>query len=77
MARPHNIRLRPGADGPWRGTVRFHRSIGALVEYIVGTEAGEIRVLAMRQERARPLPDGAEVTLSVLDPPLCSIYPTA
>ncbi|MGP9820733.1 ABC transporter ATP-binding protein [Salinarimonas sp. NSM] len=74
MARPHNIRMRAGAHGPWTGRVRFHRSIGALVEYEVATEAGAVRVLALRQERARPLPEGAEVTLAIVDPDLCAVY---
>jgi ABC-type Fe3+/spermidine/putrescine transport system ATPase subunit len=75
MARPHNIRLAPGDGGPWRGTVRFQRSVGALVEYEVATGTGDIRVLAMRTERARPLAEGAAVTLSVIDPDLCAVYP--
>jgi ABC-type Fe3+/spermidine/putrescine transport system ATPase subunit len=75
MARPHNLRLMPGGDGPWRGAVRFHRSIGPLIEYHVATAGGaELRVVAMRQERARPLPEGAPVTLAVLDPALCAVY---
>jgi ABC-type Fe3+/spermidine/putrescine transport system ATPase subunit len=74
MARPHNIRLRPGGEGPWRGRVRHHRSVGALVEYGIATEAGDLRVLAMRQERARALPEGAPVTLAIVDPELCAVY---
>jgi ABC-type Fe3+/spermidine/putrescine transport system ATPase subunit len=75
MARPHNLRIKPGDAGPWRGVVRFHRSIGALIEYHVESDDGQaLRVVAMRQERARPMPDGAAVTLSVLDPDLCTIY---
>jgi ABC-type Fe3+/spermidine/putrescine transport system ATPase subunit len=75
MARPHNLRLTPGEAGPWRGTVRFQRSIGALVEYEVATDAGDIRVLAIRTERAQPLGEGATVSLAVIDPALCSVYP--
>ncbi|HSF63007.1 MAG TPA: ABC transporter ATP-binding protein [Paracoccaceae bacterium] len=75
MARPHNIRIGPGGQGPWQGRVRFHRSVGALVEYEVATDTGDIRVLAMRTDRARPLGEGAEVTLSVIDPDLCAVYP--
>jgi ABC-type Fe3+/spermidine/putrescine transport system ATPase subunit len=75
MARPHNIRIAPGGAGPWCGTVRFQRSIGALVEYEVATGAADIRVLAMRAERARALSEGAAVTLSVIDPALLSVYP--
>jgi ABC-type Fe3+/spermidine/putrescine transport system ATPase subunit len=75
MARPHNIRLRPGEHGPWRGTVQFHRSVGPLVEYLVDTGAAEpVRVVAMRQETARTLPAGTAVSLSVLDPELCAVY---
>lgn len=75
MARPHNLRLTPGRAGPWRGTVRFQRSIGALVEYEVATGAGDIRVLAIRAERASALTEGAEVTLAVIDPAFLSVYP--
>lgn len=74
MARPHNIAMAAGEQGPWRGRVRFRRSIGALVEYEVATDAGPVRVLALRQERARPLAEGAEVTLSIVDPGLCAVY---
>jgi ABC-type Fe3+/spermidine/putrescine transport system ATPase subunit len=75
MARPHNLRLSPGEDGAWRGEVVFHRTIGPLVEYHVETADGaELRVVTMRQERTRAIPEGAPVTLSVLDPDLCPIY---
>lgn len=75
MARPHNLRLVPGEGGAWRGRVVFFRSIGPLIEYHV--EAGArapLRVVALRQERARPLGEGAPVSLSVLDPALCAVY---
>jgi ABC-type Fe3+/spermidine/putrescine transport system ATPase subunit len=76
MARPHNLRLAPGWDGQWRGAVTFQRPIGPLVEYHVEVAgAGELRVVAMRQERARPLRNGAPVSVSVLDPALCAVYP--
>lgn len=75
MARPHNLRVVPGEVGPWRGVVQFHRSIGPLVEYHICPASGDaLRVVAMRQERARPLPEGTPVTLSVLNPELCSVY---
>ncbi len=75
MSRPHNLRIEPGEAGPWRGIVRFHRSIGPLIEYHVDTGAGPaLRVVAMRQERARPMAEGASVTLAVLNPDLCAIY---
>ena len=75
MVRPHNLRLVPGDHGPWSATVLFYRSIGPLVEYHVRTaDSAELRVVAMRQERARPVPDGARVTLGVIDPDLCAIY---
>jgi ABC-type Fe3+/spermidine/putrescine transport system ATPase subunit len=77
MARPHNIRLKPGEGGRWQGTVRFQRNVGALVEYHVDVgEEAPLRVVAMRQERARPLAEGTRVSLSVLDPELCAIYGT-
>jgi len=75
MVRPHNLRLRAGEAGPWRGEVLHHRSIGPLVEYLVRSHTGELRVLAMRLEHARPLREGSAVTLSVLEPDLCSVFP--
>lgn len=76
MARPHNLRLTAEVDGEWRGTVAFHRAIGPLVEYAVRTADGaQLSVVHMRQERARPLPDGAPVAIAVLDPSLCAVYP--
>ena len=75
MVRPHNLRLKPGGNGPWHGEVLFHRAIGPLVEYHVETaEGAELRVVVMRQERARPIPEGAPVTLAVLDPDVCPVY---
>jgi ABC-type Fe3+/spermidine/putrescine transport system ATPase subunit len=75
MARPHNLRLTPGEDGRWRGEVLFHRTIGPLIEYHVETADGvELRVVVMRQERVPPIPEGAPVTLAVLDPDLCPVY---
>lgn len=75
MARPHNLRVEPGAAGLWRGTIAFHRSIGPLIEYHVTTGPGPaLRAVAMRQERARPMSDGTPVSLSVLTPGLCAVY---
>ncbi|MEM0908073.1 MAG: ABC transporter ATP-binding protein [Pseudomonadota bacterium] len=75
MARPHNVRLQPGSAGPWRGLVKFHRSIGPLIEYHVETQDGAmVQVVAMRQERTRPLADEMPVTLGVIDPELCAVY---
>jgi ABC-type Fe3+/spermidine/putrescine transport system ATPase subunit len=73
MARPHNIALRPGTDGPWRGRISYQRSVGALVEYHVATDSGEIRTVAMRGHRT--LSEGAAVVLSVVDADLCAVYP--
>jgi ABC-type Fe3+/spermidine/putrescine transport system ATPase subunit len=75
MARPHNIRLHPGGKGSWRGTVRGHRPLGALVEYIVVAGGTEIQVATLRQEQARVLPEGTEVTLALRDPAMCAVYP--
>jgi ABC-type Fe3+/spermidine/putrescine transport system ATPase subunit len=76
MTRPHNLRLAPEGAGAWRGTVSFHRTIGALIEYHVALPDGRIiQVAGMRQERARPLRAGAEVSLSVIDPTYCAVYP--
>jgi ABC-type Fe3+/spermidine/putrescine transport system ATPase subunit len=75
MVRPHNLTLRAGAAGPWRGTLRFVRSVGAVVEYHVATSGGpELKVLALRQGGGRDLPEGAEVSLSVGDPAMCSVF---
>lgn len=76
MTRPHNLHLRSAEAGAWKGTVAFHRSVGPLVEYHVETSGGAtVKVAAMRQERARPLEDGAPVSISVIDPTLCAVYP--
>jgi ABC-type Fe3+/spermidine/putrescine transport system ATPase subunit len=76
MSRPHNIRLEAGHGGPWTGTITLHRPVGPLVDYVVRTMDGiDIKVSALRQEQARILADGAEVTLSLRDPSLCAIYP--
>jgi ABC-type Fe3+/spermidine/putrescine transport system ATPase subunit len=75
MVRPHNLTLRPGNTGPWRGILRFVRSVGAVVEYHVAAPRGaELKVLALRKGGGRDLAEGAEVTLSVLDPAMCSIF---
>jgi len=76
MTRPHNLRLDPGGAGPWGGTVAFHRTVGPLVEYHVETAAGDtVKVATMRQERSGPFADRARVSLSVIDPGLCAVYP--
>lgn len=75
MVRPHNIHIEPGDAGPWRGIVRFHRSIGPLIEYHVDTnDEAPLRVVAMRQDRTRHLAEGDVVTLSIIDPNLCAVY---
>ncbi|MBF9050429.1 ATP-binding cassette domain-containing protein [Roseobacter sp. HKCCD9010] len=76
MTRPHNLRVAPEGTSPWRGTVSFHRTVGALIEYHVDMPDGTtIQVAAMRQERASPLQAGAAVSLSVIDPSYCAVYP--
>ena len=76
MTRPHNLRLGPPEAGPWKGTVSFHRNVGPLIEYHVEASDGHvIRVSAMRQERDRPVMDRSRVSLSVIDPASCSVYP--
>jgi len=76
MARPHNLRLGPPGNGVWTGTVAFHRNIGPLIEYHVETASGDtIQVAAMRQDRARPIADRAAVSIVVIDPAGCSIFP--
>ena len=76
MVRPHNLRLDAAGEGPWRGRVAFHRSVGALVEYHVETEEGAtLRVAAMRQSEVRPIFDDASVSIAVVDPALSAVYP--
>ncbi len=76
MARPHNLKLGPPEASPWHGTVAFHRTVGPLIEYHVDTADGAtLQVAAMRQERARPVDDGAPVSIGVVDPAYCAIYP--
>ncbi|MEM1353119.1 MAG: ABC transporter ATP-binding protein [Pseudomonadota bacterium] len=76
MVRPHNLALVPDGSGSWLGHVAFHRTVGALIEYHVECGDGTtLQVVAMRQERARTLHDGATVGLSVIDPSGCSVYP--
>ena len=75
MARPHNIRLSPGGNGPWRGAVLSHRPLGALVEYVVEAGGAEVQVATLRQEQGRVLPEGSEVTLALRDPAMCAVYP--
>jgi ABC-type Fe3+/spermidine/putrescine transport system ATPase subunit len=75
MARPHNLRIAPAVNSAWLGTVQFHRSIGPLIEYHVDTQThGALRVVAMRQDRTRPFTEGEQVSLSILNPDLCSVY---
>ena len=76
MTRPHNLRLAEAGAGAWQGTVAFHRTVGALIEYHIDTLNGvTVKVAALRQERVRPVEDGARVSLTVLDPTLCAAYP--
>ena len=75
MARPHNIRLCSGGEGSWRGTVRSHRPLGALVEYLVEADGAEVQVATLRQEQGRVLPEGSEVALALRDPTMCAVYP--
>ena len=76
MARPHNLQLEPAGAGPWQGTVQFQRTVGPLIEYHVETADGAIvKVAAMRQERERPVEDRTHVSITVIDPALCAVYP--
>lgn len=76
MTRPHNLRVAPEDASPWRGKVSFHRTVGALIEYHVDLPDGTtVQVAAMRQDRARPLRAGADVSLAVIDPSYCAVYP--
>src|SRR6056297_813961 len=76
MARPHNLQLEPAAAGPWRGSVSFQRSVGPLIEYHVETADGAtLKVAAMRRAREQRFDVGAPVSLHVVDPAACTIYP--
>ncbi len=76
MVRPHNLRLDAAGEGPWQGRVAFHRSVGPHVEYHVEIEGGmTLRVAAMRQSANRPIRDDASVSIAVVDPALCAVYP--
>lgn len=76
MARPHNLKLNEPGAGPWQGRVRFHRTVGALIEYHVETTDGAVlQVAAMRQDRARPYEDDDAVSITVIDPSYCAAYP--
>lgn len=76
MARPHNLKLAPPEAGSWQGEVSFHRTVGPLIEYHVETAQGAVlKVAAMRQDRTRPAEDHAKVSIAVVDPAYCAIYP--
>ncbi|NKX43620.1 ABC transporter ATP-binding protein [Roseibacterium sp. KMU-115] len=77
MARPHNLQIAPPAAGPWQGRVAFQRSVGPLVEYHVETEGGDamVKVVAMRRAQDRGFADGTAVSLRIVDPALCAVYP--
>ena len=78
MARPHNLALAAPEEGDWQGAVSFHRTVGAMVEYHVETRDGAtLQVAAMRQARARPLRAGAAVSLSIVDPAFCAVFPAS
>ena len=76
MTRPHNLRLGPPETGPWQGKVAFQRTVGALIEVHVEMPDGAIiQVAMMRQDRMQPLAPGVPVSLSVIDPSFCAVYP--
>ncbi|MEM1428944.1 MAG: ABC transporter ATP-binding protein, partial [Pseudomonadota bacterium] len=58
------------------GRVSFSRMVGPLIEYHVETEDGAVlQIAAMRQDQARPIEDGAAVSIAVVDPGYCAVYP--
>jgi ABC-type Fe3+/spermidine/putrescine transport system ATPase subunit len=76
MARPHNLKLAPAAAGPWQGRIAFQRPVGPLIETHVETEDGAVvKVVAMRRAQDHALADGAAVSLRIVDPELCAVYP--
>ena len=75
MSRPHNLRLAPEEQGPWRGVVSFQRNIGPLIEYHVEMPDGAtIKVAAIRQDRVRPVRDRAAVSIGIIDPAQVSVF---
>ncbi|MGY6548863.1 MAG: ABC transporter ATP-binding protein [Roseinatronobacter sp.] len=81
MIRPHNLRVtlcdKAAPAGIWQGTVRVRRNVGPLIEYTIAMAGQDIHVVAMRQDRTRPIVEGDRVGVSVLAPDACSIYPEA
>lgn len=76
MTRPHNLCIGPEEDGSWQGQIAFHRTVGALIEFHVDTPDGAtVQVVSMRQDRLRTLKTGAAVSLTVINPVYCAVYP--
>lgn len=76
MTRPHNLRVAAPEGGPWRGKIVFRRTCGALIEvHVEMPDGATLQVVMMRQDRATSLAPGAEVSLSVIDPAYCAVYP--
>ncbi len=80
MLRPHNVLIEPvGADqAGWRGSVRFRRHVGALMEYEVELADGaSLRVVALRDETLARINVGDRVALRLRDPAACIAFPRA
>ncbi len=77
MIRPHNLRAIPQGPGPWQGQVRFQRNVGPLIEYTITAGQSDMHVVALRRDRIRPWGEGDAVSLEVIDPEFCKVYPEA
>lgn len=76
MVRPHNLALGKEEEGAWQGTVRFHRTVGPLIEYHIKTTDGvELQVAEMRDSLRRPFADRSQVSIRIVNPAMCAIYP--
>ncbi len=80
MLRPHNILIEPAVEAGtgWRGSVRFRRHVGALMEYEVKLGDGvSLRVVALRDETVARIDVGDRVALRLRDPAACIAFPRA
>jgi ABC-type Fe3+/spermidine/putrescine transport system ATPase subunit len=76
MARPHNLQIAPPSAGPWTGKIVFQRPVGPLIETHVETDGGGVvKVVAMRRESERAFAHEALVSLHIVSPALCAVYP--
>jgi ABC-type Fe3+/spermidine/putrescine transport system ATPase subunit len=81
LIRPENIALEPFADSSEgigaTGTVSFSRHRGPTSEYVLALDqgGGPLRALVMRRGGAEPIPLSARLSIRILDPAACTVYP--